>query len=207
MKIPMFISATPHTLPNWAEAFPELLHHAGLPKKFDLFDESIIFLDYMNLPQVDRVEWLKVCVASGQKVFVLSPTPTEAEAIEAIKYGAVGYGHTLASKSLLQQMALVVHNGGLWIGPKLMKRVMVALGRSQSERSNKQAQIESLNSKLTEREMDVARHVAVGESNTDISTALNVTERTVKAHITSLFRKLRVKNRVELALLLNKVSE
>ena len=51
----------------------------------------------------------------------------------------------------------------------------------------------------------VASEVARGASNLEISTNLSITERTVKAHITSIFGKLQVRNRVELALLLHNV--
>lgn len=207
MKIPTFISATSHTPPNWNQAFPDFLHLTDLPNKFDLFDDSIIFLDYMNIAEDQRSLWLDTCVASKQKVLVLSPTPSEIEAIEAIKSGAVGYGHTLASKALLQQMALVVHHGGIWLGAKLMGRVMSALSGQQEQRIRKGSQLDTLSAELTERERDVARYISVGASNLEISNALVVTERTVKAHLTSLFRKLGVKNRVELALLLNKVRD
>lgn len=206
MTIPMFISSTPHIPPNWAEAFPDFHHKVGLPDTFDLLDDSIIFLNYMDLSSTDRKQWLQVCVMSQRKVFVLSPTPNDTEAIEVIKSGAVGYGHTLASKTCLQEMALVVRHGGVWLGSTLIQRVITALTDVKPKTEPREANLDSFSSKFTEREFEIARYVATGATNADISVALKITERTVKAHITSLFHKLGVKNRVELALRLNNVS-
>ncbi len=55
--------------------------------------------------------------------------------------------------------------------------------------------------KLTSREREVLAHVASGADNLKIATLLKITERTVKAHVSSLYRKLGPENRVELALL------
>jgi len=56
-------------------------------------------------------------------------------------------------------------------------------------------------SNLTGREREVLSHVASGADNLKIATLLKITERTVKAHVSSLYRKLGPENRVELALL------
>jgi DNA-binding NarL/FixJ family response regulator len=53
---------------------------------------------------------------------------------------------------------------------------------------------------LTPRERDVLRHVAVGMDNLKVAAHLGITERTVKAHVCSLYRKLGVENRAEMAL-------
>ncbi|MBF5045288.1 response regulator transcription factor [Aggregicoccus sp. 17bor-14] len=53
---------------------------------------------------------------------------------------------------------------------------------------------------LTPRERDVLRYIAHGMDNLKIAAHMNITERTVKAHVTQLYRKLRVENRAEMAL-------
>ena len=57
--------------------------------------------------------------------------------------------------------------------------------------------------RLTPRELMVAKQLMLGASNAEIATALSITGRTVKAHVSSMFRKLGVKDRVHLALWLN----
>ena len=53
---------------------------------------------------------------------------------------------------------------------------------------------------LTPKERDVLRYIAHGMDNLKIAAHMNITERTVKAHVTQLYRKLRVENRAEMAL-------
>ncbi|SMF62273.1 DNA-binding response regulator, NarL/FixJ family, contains REC and HTH domains [Alteromonadaceae bacterium Bs31] len=208
MKTPIFISSAPHILPNWKQAFPHAVFYCGLPRQFDDFDDSLIFVDYMNLRSDDKRQWLDACLATGRKVFVLSPTPNLHEAIDVIKDGAIGYGHTLSAATLMQEMVLVVSHGGLWIGNKLLKRVMAALnqkGPSSQQKQNKGG-VERFGGILSQREVAVGKLVATGATNAEISSALDIKERTVKSHITSLFDKLEVRNRVELSLLLNNIE-
>ena len=58
---------------------------------------------------------------------------------------------------------------------------------------------------LTEREHQVALEVGRGANNREIATTLAVSERTVKAHLTSIFDKLSLRDRVQLALLVNRL--
>jgi DNA-binding NarL/FixJ family response regulator len=62
----------------------------------------------------------------------------------------------------------------------------------------------TLNS-LTSREVMVAEQVARGASNREIAEALEITERTVKAHLSAIFEKLEVRDRVQLALRMNNI--
>jgi len=57
--------------------------------------------------------------------------------------------------------------------------------------------------KLTEREYDIALHVASGESNKKIAQSCSITERTVKAHLSEVFQKLGIADRVKLALIMS----
>jgi len=56
---------------------------------------------------------------------------------------------------------------------------------------------------LTEREVEVARLVAGGSSNREVAEQLAVTERTVKAHLTTIFEKLAIRDRLQLSLKVN----
>lgn len=193
--------------PNWEDAFPDASLSVGLPAKFDSFDKSLIFLDYMSLDLEEKRRWLDRALATSRSVIVLSPTPDDNEAIAAIKAGAVGYGHTYSAPSRLREMSLVVNHGGLWVGSNLMKRVLNAMQKGALQPGDKPAKpgVEKFAKELSEREIAVARFVAQGATNLEISAALDIKERTVKAHITSIFYKLKVRNRVELALRLNDV--
>lgn len=209
MTSPLFVTSSKVMLPNWRAAFAQSSLAVGVPERFDSFDSSIIFLDYMNLSEPKRADWLSVCLDTQRKVIVLSPTPSEAEGLKVINSGALGYGHTLESANRLQEMVMVVSHGGLWTGRKLLKHVLGAIANSahnseHDPRSDDRARQKILES-LTPREQAVAKEVATGATNFEIAEVMSIKERTVKMHITSIFEKLKIRNRVELALLINNV--
>jgi len=60
---------------------------------------------------------------------------------------------------------------------------------------------------LTEREIEVARAAASGASNKEIAIRLDITDRTVKAHLGSVFDKLKLRDRLQLSLLVNGIAK
>jgi two-component system nitrate/nitrite response regulator NarL len=135
------------------------------------------------------------------RVVVLSPVPDQAEGLQAINIGARGYCHLFAVPELLQDVATVVEQGGLWVGPELVDRIVAAtrdlLQRSPAAVASLPAADVSL---LSARELEVAQAVAVGKSNREVAEQLFIAERTVKAHLGSVFEKLGVRDRLQLAL-------
>ena len=59
-------------------------------------------------------------------VVVLSPAPDQTEGLQAINLGARGYCHLYAVPELMQDVASVVAQGGLWVGPELVDRIVAA---------------------------------------------------------------------------------
>jgi DNA-binding NarL/FixJ family response regulator len=59
---------------------------------------------------------------------------------------------------------------------------------------------------LTAKELEVAKQVAVGATNREIAEELHMSERTVKAHLSAVFDKMAVRDRVQLALTMNNVK-
>lgn len=157
---------------------------------------DLLWLDAVGQSGNLLSERVRNLVRMGFRVVVLSAELSESEAFSVMAAGAVGYAHLLAPATQLQQIVLVVENGGVWAGPDMTRRILqLALSRSQpSETGPDDFHL------LTEREREVAKLVASGASNREIAVALKVSERTVKAHLTAIFAKLRVRDRVQLAL-------
>lgn len=126
---------------------------------------------------------------------VLSFAPDAAEAMLALEHGARGYCHALSVPTLLREVALVVHHGGLWIGSELMARVVDAARRKLPP-----PRADACLDGLSVREREVAQEVAGGLSNKEIAAKLGITERTVKAHLGAIFEKLGVRDRLQLVL-------
>lgn len=134
--------------------------------------------------------------------FILaSDHPAEREGVSAFRAGARGYCHRDLDPALLAKAVEVVQKGEIWAGRALIARLVEELGARPAvrTRAGASARLEP----LTRRERDIAGLVAGGASNKEIATRLAVTERTVKAHLTAIFRKLGVTDRLRLALYLN----
>lgn len=133
-------------------------------------------------------------------IVVVSNIPNEREAMEAMVAGARGYCHAWSSPEQLNEVAQVVSRGGYWVGQALMSRLIGVVTKSQPT-------LDELPGELSEREAEVAREVVAGHSNKEIARVLGITERTVKAHLGTVFAKLGVRDRLQLALRLTGSKE
>jgi len=120
--------------------------------------------------------------------------------------GARGYCHAYAPAATWGQVLHAVASGSVWMGASLVARllhqldtVMAGAAKASIEpASNPTADWQ--HDALTERECTIARRVARGEANNTIAAALGISERTVKAHLTAIYEKLGVTDRLQLAL-------
>ncbi|WP_280550462.1 MULTISPECIES: response regulator transcription factor [unclassified Halomonas] len=136
-------------------------------------------------------------VGRGAIVNVLSYAPSSLEALQALNAGARGYAHALSPPELLRQMELVTSHQGIWVLPELLAQVMGGAYRALGGESHQQDEALSV---LTHRERAVALAVAEGQSNKEVARRLEISERTVKAHLGAIFRKLGVRDRLQLIL-------
>jgi DNA-binding NarL/FixJ family response regulator len=151
-----------------------------------------------GLPSLGDPVWESTL--SGLDVVVVSSMPNDEQATQALRAGAHGYCHGYANLQALSQTLEVVSGGGIWMGRTLVARLLKLVGdRLQG------AQQWQVNN-LTEREAAVARCAANGESNAEISKALGITERTVKARLSAAFEKMGVTDRLHLALVFHGIS-
>lgn len=135
-------------------------------------------------------------------IIVLSSEPNDAEGIAAMDVGASGYCHAYANEATLRQVVEVVASGELWVGRSLLTRLLRGVGQSVDPAVSAPLTpaANAWRARLTEREVEVASMAAQGASNLGIAEVLGITERTVKAHLTSIFDKLDVNDRLQLAL-------
>lgn len=133
-------------------------------------------------------------------VVLLSSVPQETEGLAALDARVRAYTHAHAVPRMLQEVALVVEHGGLWVGPELMQRLVGATHRALVHKSNASAQsgMPKVWELLSAREAEVAHAVAQGQSNKEIAARMFISERTVKAHLGAVFDKLGVRDRLQL---------
>lgn len=200
----IFISPLSEGLISWVEAFPKAKLIAEVKPAGLQNEEDTLFWLHMN---EDRQQWLTNAIVliqrnyKNSKIIVLANVPIQAEALYSLSLGAVGYCHAYSAPDVLREIKTVVSHGGLWLGSELLKRLIEV---STKLVGNQPKQVENLLTQLTKRQKDVAIEAAKGLSNKEIARILKITERTVKAHLAATFECLKVKDRLQLALMLNR---
>ena len=120
-------------------------------------------------------------------LMVCNDTDDPGDAVHALRDGARGVLFKRCTVEALIQAIRTVAAGQVWMPPELQARLAETLHEAPSTR-------------LTARERDIVRQVALGLRNGEIATALRISEQTVKTHLSHIFRKISVRDRVALTL-------
>jgi len=126
-------------------------------------------------------------------VIVLSASEGPLEVRRALAAGALGYVPKSANPHTLLSALKLVLSGEVYVPPLLLDHI--AVPRQTGVNQNHEA----LDGRLTERQTEVLKLIVQGLSNKEIATALDLSEKTVKAHVTAIFRALNVVNRTQAA--------
>lgn len=145
---------------------------------------DIVLQDLLLPGGIDGMETTRrvVARAPASRVLALTASTDEARMMGALRAGAAGYVRKDSEPEVLLAAVRAVARGKTYIDPSIAAHT----GRETTHG-------------LTEREVEVLRHVALGRSNREIATALSVGEETVKTHVAHLFGKLQVENRAQAA--------
>ncbi|MEJ3656254.1 response regulator transcription factor [Actinomycetes bacterium KLBMP 9759] len=141
-------------------------------------------------------------------VLVLTTFDSDETVLRALRSGALGFVLKDTPPPRLLTAVRSVAAGTPVLSPSAVSRVVAAASGgqvSEARRKSRDAARHRL-SPLTARELDTARAIAEGLSNAEIADKLHVSIATVKAHTSSLFSKLAVGNRVQIALLVREAE-
>jgi NarL family two-component system response regulator LiaR len=128
------------------------------------------------------------------KALMLAAAVDEAMIFKSLKAGAKGYLSKDSNASELFKAIRAVHRGEMWIGRKFMSRFFDQEAIDDSKRGNSSA---TPKEELTQREQEILRHLTRGCTNKEIAQDLFISEKTVKTHLNSIFRKLKVTRRLQ----------
>lgn len=131
----------------------------------------------------------------GTQTILLATSIEHSEIMQALLLGARGVIPKQSTSGLLFKSIRAVMDGELWVSRSTISTLIETL-RSYSEVENS----ESKNLGLTRRELDIIAAVVKGHVNKDIAQSFHISEHTVKHHLTRVFGKLGVSNRVKLAI-------
>lgn len=181
-----------------------LRRHLDMPLEFTRglqapgSDPRRVHLLHLSSLEQDGYHWLQRHV-SGQPIAaaVCSNLPDVGGMLECVRLGARAYCNSHMAALHYRQMLEMLTNGQSWFPPALLAEAF-RLARQAVQAPRQQPRIES----LTARENQIAGYVAEGMSNRKIAEELDISEPTVKSHLTNIFRKLQLNDRVALVLLL-----
>ena len=161
-------------------------------QKLLIVKPDVLLLD-INMPKMNGLEVLKSLKDAKSKVKVLVLTVhNETEYLmKAVEIGINGYVLKDSESAELKKAIFTIYDGENYIQPSLIP----ALNSKMIEKNEDEIKLES----LTKRELQVLKELAVGKFNRDIAKEMEISERTVKNHISSIFKKLDVTDRTQAA--------
>jgi len=142
--------------------------------------------------------WLSSISEMGVIVGIAADNPKVEDLLAYTELGVRGFFNSYMAKPHYDQLLRLLANGQSWFPPALMAETFT-LARSAIQQPVVKDPLEG----LTKREKEVALAVADGLSNKLVASNCNMAERTVKTHLTQIFKKLQLKDRVALAIHLN----
>lgn len=164
---------------------------------------QVLLLDYdlIHLNGNHEVARL-VKLHADTKIMIFIPVLTDEVEWELYKAGAKACCRDDLAPEQLKYAVDVIQGGELWIRRTLTHFMLDELVVVTEDKNRIEKAVNDLLTNLTKREYEIAMLIGQGESNKGIARQLHITERTVKAHLTEIFRKLDVSDRLKLALIM-----
>jgi DNA-binding NarL/FixJ family response regulator len=207
----LIASATPGVRQRWALGLQDacLIHEvserAELERAMTDSRPGVLLLD-SDLLRPNEAEGVSTIqrLSPSTKIILFAGARDEEEAIRALKAGAKGYCSKDIQGSLLPKAVNVVQKGEIWVGRKTISLLLTELtSMTESHREDRPTLSKVYLNYLTPRERQIALLIGEGACNKEISSQLNISERTVKAHLSTIFRKLQIPDRLRLGLFVN----
>jgi len=157
---------------------------------------DVILMD-INMPGTNGLQAIKELKQSdiSSKVIVLTIHEDREYLFKTLQMGAEGYVLKDAEPSVLIEAIRNVYEGESYIQPNMTKELVREFNRITMHEKDKQQ-----DNKLTPREIEVLSLIAEGMINKEIAKQLYISEKTVKNHVSNIFKKLNVSDRTQAAI-------
>jgi DNA-binding NarL/FixJ family response regulator len=159
---------------------------------------SLVMLD-LTMPGGEWREVIETIHATHPdvRIIVLSANDHSEVVREAINLGAHGYVPKTSSGKIMQNAIRLVLDGGTYLPLALLS---ASENGSETRREGGNSSAINGHHAITARQLEVLQHLKHGRSNKDIARILNISEGTVKLHVTALLRAFNVKNRTQVVM-------
>lgn len=158
-----------------------------------VFSENSCLLIHIDSFSKDQITHL--CTYSDKVHLIgFSDNPNDTQGIDLLLGGFKGYVNTFVTESIFIQLLSSVRKGDIWAGTSIVQKMLKKLLlQSEGDYSISLSQFG-----LSDREKDTIDILITGASNKEIGRKLGITERTVKAHVSSILRKTETSDRLSL---------
>lgn len=190
---------------HWQGCFDSLQVHSGYSSEIQqqqLNGQEFIVLFHL-FDEKQQLHLLKKLIQPGRRVVVLVDEVKVEQGVRLFRQGIKGYVDAYASPELLLRAIHEISQGRVWLGQDIMAALIAQVNASEREEPL-DVEASLADADLTARELDVAKGILAGQSNKEIAEHLFISERTVKAHVHSLFRKQQVKDRLAFVIQMRK---
>jgi DNA-binding NarL/FixJ family response regulator len=159
---------------------------------------DVLLLD-IRMPQGSGLDAVPAVlrISPRTQVLVLTACDEKEEHVRAFKLGAKGVVLKDSARQTLMQAIQTVSIGQVWVDPRMAGTLVEEISHIGPGGSPVTTRDEN---GLTERELEIVRLVASGYKNKEVGITLTISERTVKTHLTNIFQKLGVRDRVGLVM-------
>lgn len=200
-------SGVPRRLELWTQAFAQPEHtlivieptNIGISLAMTRADAALIDTSRPGDPDLSNIAAWEVQHVDT-RLIVACKTPEDSANIALLKAGASALCQVDAEPAILRRMLEAVMRNELWVPHALTARLLKEVRDLTNGQPPRHAHPGL--TQLTVREQEIAKLVARGSSNKHIARLLDITERTVKFHITQIYRRAGINDRVRLALLI-----
>ncbi len=175
------------------EVVGEAAHGAAAVAEAARLEPDVILMDLM-MPQMDGIAAIQEILAGrpDARILVLTSFAADDQVFPAIRAGALGYILKDTGPAELVNAIHQVYRGEPSLHPSVARKVLQELAQPPRQPPTGEP--------LTERELEVLRLLARGESNQQIAAALGISEATVRKHVSSILSKLHLASRTQAAL-------
>ncbi|MCF6203813.1 MAG: response regulator transcription factor [Methylococcaceae bacterium] len=206
MKRVLIFSENNLLIKSWSSALSPIYQISKLDDIDSEFTADAVIIDSQKIDSNNSL--LSNFSYKSTRFLIVGSNWPENNQINALIQGAAGYCEASESPKLMIQALEQILKGDIWIQRLLVPKVIGSLMKIKT--SEVEAKKNSSSSKLFEslssREMDVAKMIQAGKNNKTIASSLYISERTVKAHLTSIFKKLNIPSRLHLAVFIKELS-
>jgi len=159
--------------------------------------QGCVYLVHASSFSRELPAWLETTCSKGVVLGIADDIPQVENMLAYTQAGVLAYFNTYMAAPHYAQMLRLLTNAQSWFPPALLHQAF-NLARSAIVKPSDVSHFEQ----LTKREREVALAVAKGKNNRLIADECDITERTVKSHLTHIFKKLDIKDRVSLVIYL-----